>query len=240
MKRSVVRFCATFAVCCLSAGFVRAAGGAFAVDDAAVEAVGVCKTETILASEIATNPDRYAVTTPACALAFGERRSEVAIGIGRRRAGDLYATPASLKFKTPLPGFDLTKLERFGAAISAGYFADLDDGKRRSRGYFVTVPASFQLNEMFLLNVNVGRSEFEHRPESFTNWGASIEMNLQQFGYRQITLVAETFTPRRSETAYQLGARYTPSATLDLDVLLGRNLGGEQGTWLTFGVTQRF
>jgi len=240
MKKSVLRFCTMFAVCWISAGFAHAAGGAFAVDDAAVEAVGACKTETILATEIASNSDRYAITTPACAFAFGEQRSEVALGIGRRRAGDLYTTPASLKFKTPLPGFDLTKRERFGAAISAGYFADLDDGKRRSRGYFVTMPVSFRLNESFLVNANLGRNEFDRRADSFTNWGASLEMNLQQFGYRRITLVAETFAPRRAETAYQLGARYAPLATLDFDVLLGRNLGGERKNWLTFGLTQRF
>jgi hypothetical protein len=35
-------------------------------------------------------------------------------------------------------------------------------------------------------------------------------------------------------------ARYTPNAKFDIDLLFGRNLGGERKNWLTLGLTQRF
>jgi hypothetical protein len=219
-------------------GFAEAAGGAFAVDDAAVELAGVCKVETIAALGLGTNNDGFLVSTPACALAFGTHRAELAASIGRRRAFDTYATPALVKFKTPIPGLDFAAEGKFGAAFSAGYLTDFDGAGRN--GYFFTAPLSFRIDETFLFNVNIGRTEYDNRVDSFTSWGASLEMNLKKIGYEQFTLVAETFSPRKDETAYQLGARYSHSATLDFDVLLGRNLGGERKNWLTLGLTQRF
>jgi hypothetical protein len=102
------------------------------------------------------------------------------------------------------------------------------------------VPASYRIGDALLLNANIGHTEFDNRTESFTSWGTSIEFNLKSLGYAQMTLVAEAFSLKRAETAYQLGARYTASPTFDIDLLFGRNLGGERKNWLTLGLTQRF
>lgn len=226
------------ALLCVLCGAAEAGGGAFAVDDAAVERAGACKAETVAAFGLGSNADRFLVTTPACSLAIGTLRSEFAAGIGRKRAAEIYGTPALVKFKTPVPDLDFSANEKFGFALSGGYLGDFD-GERRG-GYFFTAPASFRLNETFLFNANIGRTEYQVRTDSFTSWGASVEMNLKQAGFQRVTLVAETFSPRRAETAYQLGARYAASAGFDIDMLFGRNLGGERKNWLTLGLTQHF
>lgn len=228
----------TLALGALWPGLAEAAGGAFAVDDAAVELAGVCKVETIAALGLGSNGDAFLVSTPACAVALASHRAELAAGISRRKTSGDYATPAVLKFKTPLPGLDFSTDGKSGVAFSAGYLTEFDGAGRN--GYFVTVPLSYRLDETFLFNANVGRTEYDNRIESFTSWGASVEIDLKRIGHERLTLVAEAFGPRRGETAYQLGARYSPSATFDVDVLFGRNLGGERRNWLTLGLTQRF
>jgi hypothetical protein len=42
------------------------------------------------------------------------------------------------------------------------------------------------------------------------------------------------------EPKVQLGVRYTPQEKIDIDVIWGHNINGENAHWLTLGVNLRF
>ena len=42
------------------------------------------------------------------------------------------------------------------------------------------------------------------------------------------------------EPRTRLGLRYTPKDNIDIDVIWGRNIAGENAHWLTLGVNLRF
>ena len=63
-----------------------------------------------------------------------------------------------------------------------------------------------------------------------------------------ITLIAEVFglvgerTDPRSiiDPRFQAGIRFTPIETVDLDLIYGRNIAGENANWITVGLNVRF
>ena len=223
----------------LAAGEARAAGGAFAVDDAAVEAAGVCKVESILSASESPPADRTAQATPACSLAPFGHRAEFAAAFSRRRTTGEYSSPLTIKAKTPVPGLDFAKSDQFGVAVTAGYALDHLD-TANSGAFFIVVPVTYRISDSLLFNLNIGRHQHRNEAESYTIWGTSLEFNLKPMGLEKFTLVGEIFGAGRGETASQFGIRFSPDAKIDIDVLFGHNLNGENANWLTLGLATRF
>ena len=73
---------------------------------------------------------------------------------------------------------------------------------------------------------------------SHLTWGASVEWDF----VKSWTLIAEVFgqTGNLTEPRMQFGLRYAPTKAVDVDIVYGHNITGEQANWLTAGVTVRF
>jgi hypothetical protein len=207
----------------------RAAGGAFAVDDAGVDQPGACKVEAW--GSFARNDDFIGVVAPACVVSFG-RPVELGLQVDRTRSGGEWGTGLSLKAKSPV--IPLTDEARYGVALVGGVGFDLT--ARQTAEWFFNVPFTARISEPFLINLNVGGlwDRLEHR--GFVTWGAGFELALAA----RVTLLGEVFGQDSEPPGAQLGLRYTPHERIDFDLIYGRNLTGERADWITFGVNLRF
>jgi hypothetical protein len=233
MKIRLIQAAAIGSLCVMAAGTLadraQAAGGAFAVDDAGVDDPGTCKVEAF--TSFARNDDFIGVVAPACVVSLG-RPVDVGVQIDRSRSGGEWGTGLALKAKTAIVPFGDDAI--FGVAIAGGVGFDL--AARETAEWFVTLPVSVRLSEVFLLNLNVGGlwDRVEHR--SFVTWGAGFELTL----VAQYTLLGEVFGQGSHDPGAQIGLRYTPHECLDIDLIYGRNLTGERSDWVTAGVNLRF
>jgi hypothetical protein len=214
----------------------RGAGGAFAVDDAAVDDPGACKVESWVSS--ASNRDFAAVSTPACVLKLFFP-TEVGLQAARTRAGGEWSTSLTPKAKMMLIE---PKVGNFGLAISGGATFDAKTGT--NTGSFVNVPLTYMFSETFKINVNAGWSYDHVNLLHYATYGAGLEW----VPVKSWTVIGEVFgligqqTDPRSVTdpRFQVGLRYTPIETLDFDVIYGRNITGENANWITVGMNVRF
>ena len=58
-----------------------------------------------------------------------------------------------------------------------------------------------------------------------------------------MTLIGEVFGfagDNKNDPRFQLGLRYTPVESFDIDVIYGRNLTGERADWITVGLNVRW
>ena len=207
----------------------RAAGGAFAVDDAGVDDVGDCKVEAF--SSFAMNDDRVFAVAPACVVSLG-RPVDVGMQFDRARSGGEWGTGLTVKAKTAIVPF--TDDARFGIAIAGGVGYDLT--AHETAEWFVTVPVSIRLNQIFQVNLNVGGLWDRIERRSLVTWGAGVELKVAE----QFTVLGEVFGQGSDDPGAQLGLRYTPHERVDFDVIYGRNLTGERSDWITLGVNLRF
>ncbi len=209
----------------------QAAGGAFAVDDAEVGVPGSCKVESW--ASFASNSDLVAVTSPAC-VANIWRPVEIGGQFQRFRSGDEWGTTFTLKGKTNLVPIEPGKL---GIALSGGVTIDLVNGE--TRGVFLIIPLTFQINEQFRININGGWARDPAAAQHFAIAGAGFEWNF----VKPLTLITEVFAVAGSgqrNPRFQTGLRYTPIDNLDIDVIYGRNITGENADWITVGLNVRF
>ena len=215
----------------------RAAGGAFAVDDAAVDDAGNCKVESWLS--FASNRDFAAVTTPACVVPFFIKPVEIGVQAARTRADGEWGTSLTPKAKMNILPPDVGK---FGIAISGGATFDVLTGEHT--GSFVNVPFTYTFSESFKVNVNGGWSYDHVNRLHYATYGAGVEW----VPFKPVTLIAEVFglvgqqTDPRSITdpRFQAGIRVTPIDTVDFDLIYGRNITGENANWVTIGMNVRF
>jgi hypothetical protein len=224
----VLAFALAFCIFAVTPERARAAGGAFAVDDAGVDDPGACKVEAW--TSFARNDDFIGVAAPACVVNFG-RPVDLGVQVDRSRSAGEWATGLALKAKTAIIPF--TDEARFGMAIVGGVGFDLT--ARETAEWFVTVPVSLRLSEAFQINLNVGglRDQIERR--NFLTWGAGLELMLAP----KFTLLAEVFGQGSERPGAQVGLRYTPHERIDFDLIYGRNITGERSNWITFGVNLR-
>ena len=230
--------CALGLVAVASATQVHAAGGAFAVDDAEIGKPGDCKVESWLS--FADNRDFIGVTAPACVANLG-RPVELGLQVQRSRSGEEWGTSLTLKAKTnliPLEG------NRFGFGISASTGWDLITGD--NVGGAINIPLTFEVSEPFKINLNAGWLHESGDDLNWFTWGAGFEWNF----VKPFTLIAEVFgqvgerPPATSssvrEPRMQAGLRYTPIDNIDIDLIYGRNITGEDANWVTLGLNVRF
>jgi hypothetical protein len=217
----------------------QAAGGAFAVDDSEVGKPGDCKVESWVS--FADNDDFIAATAPACVVNVGRPVEFSAQGTRGRSDGE-WGTGLTLKAKTnllPLEG------NRFGLAISASTSWDLITGD--NVGFALNVPLTFEVSEQVKINLNAGWLHESGDDLNWFTWGGGFEWNF----VKPLTLIAEVFgqtgadlpaaTPNSvREPRAQAGLRYTPVDNIDIDLIYGRNITGEDANWVTLGLNVRF
>jgi hypothetical protein len=208
-----------------------AAGGAYAVDDVEVGAPGSCKVESW--ASYATNRDFNGVMSPACVVSLG-RPVEIATQVQRFGSGGEWGSILTLKGKTTLIPVEPSKI---GLGLSGGTTFDLLTGS--NLGGFVVVPVTWQAHEQVRVNLNAGWIYASMLSQHFTTAGLGVEWNF----VKPLTLIAESFAvfgPAQSNPRFQVGLRYTPVEYLDVDIIYGRNIAGENANWITLGLNVRF
>jgi hypothetical protein len=211
-----------------------AAGGAFAVDDSGVDDAGACKVESFAA--FAGNSDFIGSVAPACVVNFG-RNVELGAQVQRFRSGGAWGTTFTAKGKT-----NIIPVERggFGLALSGGLTYDVTN--RVTNGVFLNVPLTFEVNKQFRINLNGGWLWDPSVEQHFATWGAGFEWKFAEAS--PFTLIGEVFgvagNGANTNPRAQAGLRYTPVESLDIDVIYGRNLTGEDSNWITVGLNVRF
>ena len=235
--KPVVRLAATFAGLMLMSAAAHAAGGAFLVDDAAVDDPFSCKIES--SASMASNQAFLGVTTPACVLPLF-KPTEVGVNIIRTRQPDGdWGTGVLPKFKMNILPVETGK---FGLAISAGSLFNVLTGEYAAS--FVNVPVTYTFSESFKVNLNAGWIYERPNDQHFVSYGAGFEW----IPLKHLTLIGEVFgvvtqNPEARtvvDPRFQLGLRITPIDTMDFDVIYGRNIGGENANWITVGLNVRF
>ncbi len=220
--------------CVLLAGLVllpvAPAYAGFIVDDFEIDAVGTCNVESWIS--FASNKDFMAVTSPACVVRLGVP-IEVGSKIQRTRAAGEWASNAGFSGKVTL----LPLTNGIGIGLSGEVDWDLLSGA--STGGNINVPVTFDLGQNLRMNVNGGWLYDTPTKSSYATWGASVEWSMTP----QVALVAEIFgqagpradSPSITEPRFQSGIRVTPISNLDVSLIYGRNLNGEDANWLTLG-----
>jgi len=226
-----------FALIAGAAHHARAAGGAFVVDDAAVDDPFSCKIES--SASLGSNQSFIGMSTPACVLPLF-KPTEIGVNIIRTRQPDGdWATGVLPKFKTNILPVETGK---FGLAISGGSLFNALTGEYAAS--FFNVPVTYTFSESFKINLNAGwlyeRAEDRHS----ATYGAGFEW----MALKHLTLIGEVFGVATEhpdartvvDPRFQLGLRVTPIDTMDFDVIYGRNIGGENANWITLGWNVRF
>jgi hypothetical protein len=221
-----------------------AAGGAFVVDDVDVDKPGACKVESWASA--ASNHDFSAVTSPACVVKLG---IPVELGglLQRSRSDGVWNTTGALKAKANLIP---TENHPFGLAISGFSSWDLASGANNSG--FVNVPVTIPINAKFKINLNGGWLYDNVAKLSYATWGAGFEWGFAD----KFTLIGEVFGQAGAlpavnpgdppspnsivEPRTQIGVRFTPQENIDIDVIWGHNVTGENAQWGTLGLNVRF
>ena len=223
-------------IAAMFAGEARAAGGAFVVDDAAVDEPGACKVES--SASFAGNRDFLGLVTPACVVSLFR---PVELGIDRgacatgRRMGQQRLPKAKMNILPPETG-------KLGLAVSGGSQFDLLTGQYS--GSFVNVPVTWTFSETFKTNINAGWIYERQKNQHFFTYGAGVEW----IPMKPFTLIAEVFglagppgeTRGVTQPRFQAGLRITPIDTIDFDVIYGRNILAENANWITLGMNVRF
>jgi hypothetical protein len=217
----------------------QAAGGAYAVEDAEVDRPGACKVESW--ASFADNRDRSGVVSFGCVFDLG-RPVELNPQFDRSRSGGVWGTEFTFQAKTNILPVEQGKI---GLAIQGGPTFDLVN--RQSTGGFITIPATYEFNERFKINVNAGWS-YDREPNwHWATWGAGFEWKF--WDGKPLTLIGEVYgqfghrdpeQPSLTDPRAQVGLRYTPVENVDFDVIYGRNIGGENANWITVGLNVRF
>lgn len=204
----------------------HAAGGAYVVDDAAIGSPGECQVESW--TSFADNGDFIGTTQPACVLKFGSMPVEITTVFAGVR-DDAWAAVTGLQAKTILvpvgPG-------TIGVALSVGTLFDVT---RSESAAYVNVPVSIKLHDRLTVHLNGGALWAE---DTHFTWGAAFEWEIKQ----PWTFMAEIFglTGEASDPRVQVGLRYTPIKSIDVDVIYGHSIAGENAHWITTGLTARF
>jgi hypothetical protein len=213
-----------------------AAGGAYVVDDAAIDDPGKCKVESWASA--ASNHDFTAVASPACVVKLGIP-VELGGAIGRFRNGDSWTTNGGPKLKTNLVPVETG---RFGIGLAGSAAWNLGTGQYT--GNVLYVPITYQVRDDLRFNINGGWLYDGVARLNYAYWGAGFEWNFVQ----PLTLIGEVYgltgptadVGSVNDPRAQIGLRLTPVKNVDIDLIYGHNIGGENAHWGTLGVNLRF
>ncbi|MBN2987504.1 hypothetical protein [Pseudomonas lactucae] len=207
----------------------HAAGGAYVVDDGAINAPGECNVDAWYTANRHDGASHSETLSPACTFSA---MPSVQWGAALSRADG--ETQLSPQFKAPIGSWDELGLQM---AVSAA--AHMAQARRHAYdGADLNVPLTWQPVAPLRLNLNAGWThayndgDEKHR----MTWGTGIEYQPAQ----ALTLVAERYGQAGGDQAWQAGPRFHLGESVDVDVVVGRSLIGERTQWLTTGATLRF
>ena len=207
----------------------HAAGGAYIVDDGAINAPGECNVDAWYSANRHDASTHSATLSPACTFSA---IPTVQWGAALSRASN--ENQLSPQLKAQLLSQQALGLE---LAVSAGVHLALD----RRHGFDGTdfgLPLTWRPFEPLRLNLNAVWShayndgDQQHR----LTWGTGFEYQMAH----ALTLIAERYGQQGGDQAWQAGPRLHIGEFVDVDLVLGRSLVGERDQWLTTGATLRF
>jgi hypothetical protein len=212
----------------------HAAGGAYIVDDADIGKPGSCQAENWVST--ATNHDFTGVVSPACVVQIG-LPIEFTGTYQRNRAEGIWTTAPFWQAKiVPINN------DKFAFSLSG---AVIYDSFTRSLSSFINMPLTFKFGKDFRIHTNLGWLHDERVNIDFATGGVGFDWDFDpkfslmgeiylQEGRQPPLIPSSVYEPRT-----QLGLRYMPIGTVDIDLIYGHNITGLKGHWLTFGVTVR-
>jgi len=213
--------------------FAARLGGAYYVDDAEIEKVGVCEIESW--SSFAANGDRISVFSPAWVFNIG-RPVELGTNLVNLRSDGEGDSLATLTAKTvPIP---IVGSRGFGLAIAGAVVYDPQN--RTGNGLILNVPLSYDFSKELRVNVNFGAQYYNGGDPHgmFATAGAGVSWTFVP----KWSVISEVFAfmgPGQTNPRFQSGVRYSPTKKIDWDLIYGRNLLGEGANWITLGLTVR-
>jgi hypothetical protein len=208
---------------------------AFYVDDYEVDDVGSCNVESWIS--FASNKDFMAVTSPSCVVRIGVP-VEIGMEYQRSRENSEWKAQGGVSGKVTL----LPLTNGIGIGLSGQANWDLISGTSKSTN--INVPVTFDLGHGVHLNVNGGWLYDAPNMFHYATWGAAVEWTASaQFAwvteiYGQLGPPGEFISV--TEPRFQTGFRLSPASNLDVSMIYGRNLNGENASWLTLGFTVGF
>jgi hypothetical protein len=207
----------------------HAAGGAYVVDDGAINAPGECNVDAWYSANRHDGGSHSETLSPACTFS-----TMPSVQWGAALSRDNRETQVSPQLKAQvLARQDLG----LALAVSAGAHLALD----RHHGFDgadFNFPLTWQPLAPLRLNLNAGWShayndgDQQHR----LTWGTGVEYQLAN----ALTLIAERYGQQGGDQAWQAGPRLHIGEFVDVDLVLGRSLVGDRTQWLTTGATLRF
>lgn len=208
---------------------VFAAGGPYAVDDAAVLDAGTCQADAF-ASFGSESRETY-VVAPACVFGFAPWL-EVGVAVERSLDGGAWGTAIEPGFKAVLGGIEEAGLS-FGIASGLTH----DRTARSVAGYSLVGLVSLELSEPITVNLNAGYERDRAAASDHFVWGAGAAFQASE----NLAFIAEAFGQDEGRTGFQAGFRPTIfNGHVDLDFVYGRNITGESGNWFSAGTSMRF
>ncbi|AWM95191.1 hypothetical protein DJ564_18425 [Pseudomonas sp. 31-12] len=210
----------------------NAAGGAYAVDDAGINAPGKCNIDAWYQNGRHSSSSNSVVSQD-CTFK-GLPNVQLGAAVQHSRDDGDSETQLSPQFKTQIFSRDDLGLEL--ALAGSAHFA-FNRGHAFD-GADLNLPFTYQPLQTLRLNLNAGwthaydEGEQHHR----WTWGTGVEYDLA----RSLTLIAERYGQQGGEQAWQAGPRLHIGKRIDVDLVVGRNLTGERDQWLTTGATLRF
>lgn len=211
----------------------HAAGGAYVVDDGAINAPGACNLDAWYSADRHAGSTHTATLSPACT--FSALPSvQWGAALSRADSAGRGETQVSPQLKAQVLSRQDLGLEM---AISAGAHLALDR-RHGFDGADFTLPLTWQPLAPLRLNLNAGWAHAynDGEPTQRLTWGTGVEYQLMD----ALTLIAERYGQEGGDQAWQAGPRLHLGEFVDVDLVLGRDLGGERNQWLTTGATLRF
>nr|WP_316641665.1 hypothetical protein [uncultured Roseateles sp.] len=221
MKKTNKTFPA-MALCAWLAGTASpasAAGGHYAVDDAAILEPGQCQLETWLERE-AGNARRLLHVGPACRLG----PVEIGLNLDRVRLGSSSTTSVlgpQLKWARAL-----TEQLSIGLAAAASW----QHHAPHYLGSTLVVPISYQLSDRWLAHINIGR-DFRAGQADGSRAGAALEWSPDAAW----SLIGERFRDSGANS-WRLGGRWNLTPSLSLDLSRAKGLGPRPPAWWSLGL----
>ena len=207
----------------------HAAGGAYVVDDGAINAPGACNVDAWYSANRHDGGSHSKTLSPACTFST---MPSVQWGAALSRANRETQVSPQLKAQV-LSRPDLG----LALAVAAGAHLALDRHHGFDGAEF-NLPLTWQPLAPLRLNLNAGWShayndgDQQHR----LTWGTGVEYQLAN----ALTLIAERYGQQGGDQAWQAGPRLHIGEFVDVDLVLGRSLVGDRNQWLTTGATLRF
>jgi len=211
----------------------NAAGGAYVVDDGAINAPGECNVDAWYTANRHDGSTHTETLSPACTFATMPS-VQWGAAVSRATHTGQGETQVSPQLKAQVWSREDLGLEM---AVAAGAHFALDR-RHGFDGADFNVPLTWQPLEALRLNLNAGWShayndgDQQHR----LTWGSGVEYQVAPV----LTLIAERYGQEGGDQAWQAGPRFHLGEFVDIDLVVGRSLIGERAQWLTTGATLRF